>query len=69
MATAVFVAPDLRMYTIPDIIPMLVKMQEAVGDSSFHPHYEDSRAISDLFKQLIPPTVNMISEVVYLHNS
>ena len=58
LATAVFVAPDLRVYMIPDIIPMLVKMQGAVGDGSFHPRYEDSRAISELFKLLIPPTIN-----------
>ena len=58
LATAVFVAPDLRVYMIPDIIPMLVKMQGAMGDGSFHPRYEDSRAISELFKLLIPPTIN-----------
>ena len=58
MTTAVFVAPDLRVYMIPDIIPMLIKMQGAVGDGSFHPRYEDSRAIFELFKLLIPPTIN-----------
>lgn len=58
LATAVFVAPDLRVYLIPDIIPMLCKMQGAVGDGSFHPRYEDSRTIYELFKLLIPPTIN-----------
>lgn len=57
-AAAAFVAPDLRVYLIPDIIPMLCKMQSAVGDSSFHPRYEDSRTVYELFKLLIPPTIN-----------
>ena len=37
---------------------MLCKMQGAVGDSSFHPRYEDSRTIYELFKLLVPPTIN-----------
>ena len=43
---------------IPDIIPMLCKMQSAMGDGNFHPRYEDSRAVYDLYTQLIPSTIN-----------
>ena len=49
---------------IPDIVPMLCKMQAAVGDQRFNPRIEDSRAVFELYEQLIPPTINQNSSWV-----
>ena len=56
--TTVFVATDMRVYIIPDILPMLCKMQATVGENSFNPRFEDSRAVHELYTLLIPPTIN-----------
>ena len=57
-ATAVFVAPDSRVYIVPDIVPMLCKMHTTLGAPGFNPRTLDIEAIHQLFTLLIPPTIN-----------
>ena len=60
--TAVFVAPDLRVYIVPDVFPMLCKMHAPQDeDRGFKSRIEDIKAISELYEVLIPPAIKQIS--------
>ena len=46
---------------------MLSKMQSVVGEINFNPHYEDSKIIYELYKLLVPPTINQNKSWVSLN--